>query len=292
MAIELPTSGAAATVQVSMNHIYMFPLPKLFRQTCNSFPPSNLDMPAYKRQRPYNYYKKAYARKPYLKKPKAIISKGGVGGGANQMVPRAMPPPMEVKTYDIGISATTSAHEGTLPPFISVLPSGNDSIVSGIIPGVSAFTRIGRQIRVVGIVFRAVITADATDPPVPPAPPVYIDGTPTTLDLIWDKQANGAVPLLSQIYNLSAANNISVLPNADFAKRFDFIKRVQTSGRAGIPTALQLVDLSIKTNRLVNFDAAALGVGSVETNNLLLMFSSCAVGSSITGNIRILYVDA
>jgi len=204
------------------------------------------------------------------------------------MTPKPMPPPQEVKTYDTPIVGTTAG-----AGFVEILtqvspPLAAQSPISGIVVGAGSNQRVGRQIRVVGIVLRGVIASLSA---------VATEGLPYTMDIIWDSQSNGALPTLASIYDFrgTAGGNIDNLPNPNFAKRFTFAKRIETTGRAGIPTAKTIVNCSIKTNRLVNFDNSAGVTQDVEKNNLLLTFASTAtlaVPATFTGVIRFLYVDA
>lgn len=230
------------------------------------------------------------AKKPYRKKRSSSVklSQGGVAGAANQMIPRQIAYPGEVKTFDTNLSGSLPA-SATLPwqllwPNTTVI-TGQETILGQIVPGTSAFTRVGRQIRVVGIIIRGQMTT-------PTGSSFPNEGAPSAMDVIWDKQPNGAHPTIPNIYNASVVNSMSSLPNADFAKRFTFVKRLQISGRAGIPTATQIYDFSIKTNKLVNYDGAESLASAVETNNLLVTFSSLAASTKFLGTIRILYVDA
>jgi len=195
-----------------------------------------------------------------------------------------MPPPQEVKTYDVDFAGQTPN------PAIWVLCSSANvnigaSFVSGISPGTGSDGRIGRQIRVVGVVLRGVLIATVSG---------GVDGVCSCIDVIWDKQPNGAVPLVNSIYDPAGAASATMksLPNANFSKRFTFAKRLQVSGRAGIPTAEQIIDATIKCNRLVSFDSVAQNAASVETNALWISFVTNRVNSTVSGTVRFLYVDA
>jgi len=225
------------------------------------------------------------SRSTKMSQPRAKISQNGVGGAANSMVPRPMPPPQEVKTFDIDFAGTMA----TTPIWV-LCSSANVNIgasfVSGIIPGSNQNNRIGRQIRVVGVVLRGLLTIQVGA--------AGSEGGVSTMDVIWDRQPNGAVPTINTIYDPAGAANavLKNLPNADFSKRFTFAKRLQVSGRAGTPTASQIIDASIKCNRLVSYDSVAANAASVEQNSLLISYVATQAASSVSGVVRFLYVDA
>jgi len=235
-----------------------------------------------KRKRPSRTYRSSKASQP-----RAKISNGGVGGAANSMIPRPMPPPQEVKTQDEALSYIGAA--GT-PGFNFILSTrtvgaAKQSPLSSILPGTGSNQRIGRQVRIVGIVVRGILNS-ATNVG------AANEGDAWSMDVIWDKQPNGALPLTTEVYDNGPGPSIVNLPNANFAKRFTFVKRVQVSGRAGIPTAQAIVDCTIKTNKLVSFDSSFGTTADIETNNLLFTVASTDPNPTFIGVVRMLYVDA
>lgn len=232
------------------------------------------------------YRKRKAPQAPYRRrrdsKPNARISQNGVGGAANSMTPKPMPPAQEVKTYDVSLSGTANSISGFA--HILNLAATPQSPIAGIRVGAASSQRIGRQIRVVGVVLRGVINSSNQ---------VTTEGEPYTMDVIWDSQSNGVLAPTNIIYDVAGgAGSIVNLPNANYAKRFTFIKRLELNGRAGIPTAQSIVNCTIKTNRLVNFDSDTGLTNDVEKNNLLLTFASVDPTATFTGVVRFLYVDA
>lgn len=239
-----------------------------------------------KQSRPYKRKRTTKTSKPYAK-----ISNGGVGGAAQDMVPRPMPPPMEVKTFDIDVKSSTPPAPPLSPKGFFLCDTTNTSIgvsfLGGIGNGNLSSQRIGRQIRVVGLCLRGFVYT--------PPPTGSLEGTPWVMDFIWDKQPNGTSPLTSQIYaeaNSTILKSFTNLPNPDFVKRFSFLKRLQSSGRVGIPSAQQLVDATIKTNRVVSYDNAIASATSVEQNALYISFGTDRADSTFVGTLRVMYVDA
>lgn len=232
-----------------------------------------------RKQRPYKRRRTTKTSRPY-----ARISNGGVGGAAQQMVPRPMPPPQEVKTFDIDVNGTATGSGFT--PMGSANVSIGACFLAGITPGANPNQRVGRQIRVVGVCLRGVLSSQGSS--------AFDSGLASCIDMVWDKQANGiAVPtnITAVVYDETAGSSIINLPNANFVKRFSFIKRIQDS-RATIPTARRIIDATIKTSRLVNYDAATANATSVEQNSLLLFIASLQAGSTFVGTLRIMFVDA
>jgi len=218
--------------------------------------------------------KRRYSRKPtYTKRPKASLTEGGVNGGHAVMVPNILPPVQEVKFFD----------NAALTPV--VLASAGFTIVNGttltsIVPGTGASNRIGRNIRVVGVVVRALTNSEPT-----------IGGglySPVTLDLVWDNQCNGSVATVAQIYSQPLSG--CTLPNPLFDNRFKFAKRVQITRPNG---ALNLIDYSYTCNKLVEYQGDANSIASLSKCNLYLIMSSPGDASAtIEYSIRVLYVDA
>jgi len=236
-----------------------------------------------KRKRPSRTYRSYKASQP-----RAKISNGGVGGAANSMMPKPMPPPQEVKTQDEALSFNAAGAAVSGFNFVlstRTVGAAQQSPLSSIVPGTGPNQRIGRQIRVVGIVLRGVVNSATNIGGVN-------EGDAWTMDMIWDKQPNQALPTIAQVYDTGPGLSVVNLPNANFVKRFSFAKRIQTSGRAGIPTAQTIVDCTIKTNRLVSYVSNLATTLDLEVNNLLFTLASTDPNVQFTGVVRMLYVDA
>lgn len=235
--------------------------------------------------RPYKRKRTTKTSKPYAK-----ISNGGVGGAAQAMVPRPMPPPMEVKTFDCDVKQNIPA-TGVAKGFYLMSTTNTligSSFLAGIGSGAEPDQRVGRTIRVVGVCLRGLVST-----------PVVVSGDasgfPWVIDFIWDKQTNGAVATTAQIYaeaNSTVGKSYTNLPNSNFVKRFSFFKRLQSSGSAGTLSALQLIDATIKTNKVVSYDNVIVNATSVEQNALYISFGTDQAGSTFVGTLRIMYVDA
>lgn len=225
----------------------------------------------------------SYRRGPYKaskSKPKATLSSGGANGAVQRMS-AGFQQPQEIKSHDIAI--TTSAGVSPYAPGTGNWNLMSTNSIQSIIQGTAGDERIGRNIRVVGIVMRMTIN---TSPILTESP---IEGQPWTIDCIWDKQPNGATPAITTIYSNGDRNG---LPNPNFQKRFSFFKRLSLSGTQGVPTGLQIVDRMIKCNKLISYDASDGTISNIETNNLLITMCTVDPAPSVSGYVRILYVDA
>lgn len=231
-------------------------------------------MPYSKRTR--RYLNSAYgsvfkARKAagYKRKSRAKISRGGVGGAVQSLSGAVVSSgAAEVKTYDHPIS------------YISATAAWNiadSGAIAAIVQGTGAANRIGRKIKVVGIVLR--LDVRATEAP---------DGiNPYTVDVIWDNASNGAVPGVTSIYNGTARTS---LPNANFNDRFIFLKRIEQSGWQQ-STATTLCSRSWTMSRECHFDGNTGLIGDVEKGNLLVTCSSTDPTIFVVGVMRVLFVD-
>lgn len=233
------------------------------------------------------YVKAAYgSRRQYRKMhagrraPGSRISSRGVGG-ATQSIGRMSAPAPEVKTLDLPLSTALNpagtAVIGNQWNFlnrtsVSNVPNTQTDLFSQIGQGASPQGRNGRKVKVVGVVFRASVAAG---------------GAPFTIDFILDKQPNGACPTQQTIYN---TNERISLPNASFNQRFKWLKRCEHTSMTD--TEEVTVNCEFKPNCYVTFDASNGNITDIETNNLLCLFTTPAASASVSGYVRVLYVDA
>lgn len=230
----------------------------------------------------YSRKRTSYRRKPYARKatrakaPRAHFVSGGVGGAAAYMAP-GMQLPQEVKYKDTAI-ANVPNQTGDW-----TIVCGN--ALFGIVQGSGNNQRIGRSIRVVGMVLRAAIVTNGAAAGAAPSPQPY------TMDFIWDRQCNGDLATVTQIY--TGATRFQ-LPNPLYESRFKFIKRVERD--ATLQQAWTTANVNIKCNKVVEFDASSGAAGAITDlsgTNLLITMSSADIAPVITGMVvRILYVDA
>lgn len=219
--------------------------------------------------------KRRYSRKPtYARKtPRASLTEGGVNGGHALMVPNILPPVQEVKFSNVSSGGPVTT------------PNAGFNIINGtslttILEGSGPSNRIGRNIRVVGVVVRALINTE-----------IVVGGalcSPSTMDLVWDNQCNSAVATVAEIYS-NPTSGVS-LPNPLFDKRFKFAKRTQIKNPQG---PLNVMDFSYNCNKVIEYKGTGGTIADLTATNLYLILSTPGDASAqIDYQMRILYVDA
>jgi len=238
--------------------------------------PFQINMP-YRRTRTTNYRASLmrkpnalFRRGPYkARRNVPVISRGGVGGGASKMSgPTTYAP--EVKFHDIDI---------TVAPATSNWAIVSSNSLFNILQGVGQGDRLGRKIRVVGVVLRAAVNTDT--------------GTgffsPYTMDFLWDEQTNGGpVPAITSIYTGLAPQS---LPEPVNEQRFKFFKRYKVNNPN---TPLTLVDVAYKCNKIIEYKENEFTgtIADLASTNLIITF--CAPSDAtpnLNGKLRILFVD-
>lgn len=228
----------------------------------------------YQRRSGLRRNRKTKAEKTYkeimagYKRQRTSIASGNVGG-SKAIVTKGMVAP-EVKMIDLNF--TVAPGTGDWSYFSSAL-------LADIRQGSDANQRLGRQIRVVGIVLRAnANTFDAIG---------IQAGQPFTVDIIQDTQCNGGVPGTTTVYT-SPAGRVN-LPNANYLHRFRWLMRKDFQSQNG---SLTTVNMTKKCNILVQYDNNLGLISDVERNNLIFAFSSGDSTPNFQGQIRLLYTDA
>jgi len=220
------------------------------------------------------------AQMPYRTSNSVVMSTGGVAGSGVVRVPQSMPNPAEVKWFEGGFASPGAGTAGTFTLL-------NNNLVPSIIQGVTSNTRIGKNIRIVGCVYRmAVSYADAAG-----QAPSY------TVDFVWDKKPLNSTATIQEIYDSAAAGGSvlsTILPNPNQETRFAWQKRVEKSPQ----NFNSLVSGSFKCNRFVSFSGNDGTISTVEQNNFLVVFgmhagvTDNANRAVVSGRIRILFIDA
>jgi len=142
------------------------------------------------------------------------------------------------------------------------------------------------------VVFRAIIeSSTAASATLQGGTISGIFGSPYTLDLVWDEQMNGTLPVSGDIYSQPTLGYS--LPNPLNDNRFKFAKRVQVKNPN---SAEMLVDFSYTCNKMVEYRSSTGATGTnsdLSTRNLLLCFAAPAdVSPIIQYSMRVLFVDA
>lgn len=225
--------------------------------------------------------KKAFRAQMSLKTRRAgtglIMGTGGVAGSGVVRVPAGLPLAPEVKFQDGGF---TTPGVGTAGLWTTM----NSLIVASVVQGTgSKGFRIGKNIRIVGVLYRmAVVYGDSV-----------VNGIPYTVDFIWDKKPTASAPTIAEIYDASAGSNLGTnLPNTNNETRFTWQKRYEKAPQ----TSQSLVAGSFKCNKFVSYSADTGALSDIEQNNLIVNFGHAANDGTnravVQGRIRILYVDA
>uniref|UniRef100_UPI004048B147 hypothetical protein n=1 Tax=Yoonia sp. TaxID=2212373 RepID=UPI004048B147 len=179
----------------------------------------------------------------------AQLAQASVPGAGAKMRAAARPTAPELKYFDLNV-ATSVQNE-----FWNIIGS---LALCSITQGTGNSQRIGRKIRVRGIVLRG----KALIGNVPEGSGRYPG--PYTMDFLWDKQCNGAVPQVTDIYSTANAQG---LPNPLFDDRFKFIKRL---ARDDPNSPYTLVNTKINCNQVITYDASTGNITDLSTVNLLL----------------------
>jgi len=203
------------------------------------------------------------------------MSQGGVPGGGVVKLIRQIPS-VECKFWDTALVTPTTA-----PGVWQNI--GDAAMLSGIVQGTGPSERVGRKIKVIGIIVRLAYTCNLVGP--------------VTFDLVRDKQCNGATATAAQIYTDPA--HWGTLPNPFEETRFQFLKRKENLNLAyGAPAVTSTgISFQQKCNMVVEYNATTGAVSDLTSDNLLLF---CVVGDASIGVmtpngkgfVRILYTDA
>jgi hypothetical protein len=209
-----------------------------------------------------------------------VMSTGGVAGSGVVRVPKSMPNPAEVKWIEGGFASPGAGTSGAWTLL-------NNNLVPSIIQGVTSNTRIGKNIRIVGCVYRmSVAYSDAAG-----QAPAY------TVDMVWDKKPLNSTATIQDIYDSAAAGGSvlsTILPNPNQETRFAWQKRIEKSPQ----NFHSNVCGSFKCNRFVSFSGNDGTISTVEQNNFLVVFGHNAQvtaaenRAALGGRIRLLFIDA
>lgn len=203
----------------------------------------------------------------------SVMSQGGVPGGGVVRLIKSIPS-VEVKSR---LQSITTA--GTPNLWTQIDPG---DLLSGIIQGTAPSERIGRKIRVIGVIVRI---------------PFAVPTGCWTIDLVRDKQCNGVAAGAAIIYS---AQEWGSPPNNLYEERFQFMKR-QESVNFGQQTPTQdpsLTGISYqkKCNFVVEYNGTTGTVTDLVSDNLMVWSNHSSPAGSLTpilrGYVRVLFVDA
>ncbi len=212
-----------------------------------------------------------------------IMGTGGVAGSGVVRVAAGIPLAPEVKYTEGGF---TTPGAGTAGAWTTM----NNLLVSNITQGTSSNNRLGKNIRVIGVLYRMAIKYGPSSVTAPSDPRPY------TVDFIWDKKPTATSATIQEIYDSAAAGGAvdgTILPNPLQETRFTWQKRVE---RPAPNSDYSLVAGSFKCNKFVSYSANTGGLSDIEQNNMIVNFGHCALDATnraaVSGRIRLLFVDA
>lgn len=198
----------------------------------------------------------------------------------------------ELKYFDVSISATVDE-------------AGNLFVLNAMGVGDTQITRTAGQIKLTSVQFRLKFTAD----------PSRVNFTTCRVMVLWDRQANGALPTVAgnpltpenAILNNVIESDLTLAPiqyeNIDrfhilYDKMFVSNPNVVATTTADATTAVirvgSILSKYIKLNRNAKYSAAASGIASIVTNSLLMLVVTDIAASQpiVDGMARIYFRDA
>lgn len=203
----------------------------------------------------------------------AQISQGTVPGASAKIRAYARPTAPELKYFDLNISTSVQNE------FWNII--GSVALCS-ITQGVGPSQRAGRKIRVRGVVLRG--KAEIAN--VPDSSLSTRFPGPYTMDFLWDKQCNGSV---AQIIDIYSSANSQGLPNPLNDDRFKFVKRIS---RDDPSSPFTQVNTKLNCNQVVTYDASTGNITDLSTVNFLVtMVTPFDSTPTFSGILRILYTD-
>jgi len=218
---------------------------------------------------------------------KLATMQGGVPGGQNRLQ-GAVPLTPEVKYFDQGISI------GNVVDW----QFAQTGALAGIINGSGQRERIGRQIRLVGIIYRMTVQSGRYTVPVGSLTAIGVTPAAYTIDFILDKQSQAGAPAITgstgAIYD---SNSVYNLPNPEAQDRFLFMRRVEVRDPQTVHTTVSGV---IHCNKIIDYNNSTAVATDLQSNSVLVTTASNAapgVASAtvlpyqVTGIIRYMYVD-
>jgi hypothetical protein len=207
----------------------------------------------------------------------------------------------ERKYLDSGFQGYVTASGGVVN---WTAPATKTSMVE-IAQGTGNNQRIGRKINVRTIHLQAVIYSEAA------AAATAFGGEMVRVALVLDKQANGATPSSSLIYDNFFGGGVfgaaCSFRNKENEARFRVLKewRVPITPQFGVATAgttgviaydTKRVEVYKKVNIPIEYNGTTGAITEIRSNNLLLLLSSSLTGHdtaiNIMGGMRITYDDA
>lgn len=247
---------------------------------------------AYRSMGPYR--RANYAARKRIGSRYAQRSVYRIGGNYNQVIPRsfggkvALSQGPEKKFLDTALTAP-AVGDGAV-----AVGATTFILCNGMVQGTSGITRIGRQITVKSVAFNLMVKPAATT----------ISGLFRFM-LVWDHQANGAAPLITDILGFNdaattTANQITAPLNLQNRERFKVLvdKRIPVGQIVASSIVMPVIDHMEKfrkQNVITTYNAGNAGtVADIATNSLYaVLLTTCGTAAfAMNGNVRIRFTDA
>lgn len=197
-------------------------------------------------------------------------------------------------------------HDSSVP--LGVVPFGLGTLIQNVnqvAQGTAGFERVGRSITIKHIEVKISLQGNwAIGAAVPP----NATGISYRVDLVLDKQCNGAAPAPADVYDtiVGFVDPTCRFPNLYNEDRFVFLKRWEGalnppsfSAVTQSTSVVRELTCSKRLNHRVEFSGPTGAIGTIRSNNLFLIFScdtqnplGVAAMAVNTSDSRIRFVDA
>lgn len=185
----------------------------------------------------------------------------------------------------LGMTAGTGAEKKYLDTSISgatipIAASGSITLLNGVVQGTDANQRIGRKVTWESVLVRFVCRPNATTPL----------NSAYRIMLVVDKQANGAAPNITDIFETATFASPNAMANrARFVTLWDKKGVITTSNEA-----VTIEELFLRKKFQTIYSGTAATIGSIASGALYLVLMgdvATVSGVLIAGTIRLRYTD-
>ncbi len=189
----------------------------------------------------------------------------------------------EKKFHDITVNQSALAQGGTVQASITVIPQG-----------VTEKTRVGRKLTITNINWRGEIHLNLDSNTATP----NIETIRAVL--VLDKQANGAAPAITDVFETDDYNSFLNLANSGRFKilmnKYFILNKTAGAGASTAANVWPVVQRRFKYNKkcriVMEYDAATGAVTEVKSNNLIIMwFARSGSAADVDSNFRLRFSD-
>lgn len=210
----------------------------------------------------------AQKKKPRVGQASGLVRQAKAIGG---WAPNANRP--ELKYKDSTATTNLSLSSAFVAPIL----------LNGLLSGADVSERVGRKVTLRSLLFRYTVSLGATS----------VGGSPTRILLIYDKQANGALPAVTDVLladNFSSPNNLAA------RDRFVTLADIMVDP-ISVQDSFSVAGSVFKLFNLEEvFSGGTATIGSIASGSLFVMMaqngSVTTAAPSVTWYARVRYVDA